>query len=362
MLIPNIIGGKQPGAPVTGFAVSRDASGAIDGYWLINRAGHILLFGAAPNLGEDDSQTFITDLAASSDGRSYAWVDQNAKPTPKSPPADVTITANSLTWTAPPSKGVVSLETPDPKSNYQHWQLWNVAHAGDAVQLFNRATGLCFTVNVENQVNALQDSCKSEGDQRDGQLFSVDSGGGYAIIRWAGHGETSVQPGSDGLKLVSGSAYLWSVALVGPNLTITSAVSGRTLAAEHDNQQLLTVSADSSEEPRWILRPATGNAMQIVNARTRECVQVPGNNVRAPLDTASCYSSPAANSNQSWQVWPGGKGARFVPAAFPDYGLAFNAGSQVVELVKRDPEHDDPGALWTVSDQNHANPVQPDGN
>ncbi len=84
--------------------------------------------------------------------------------------------------------------------------------------------------------------------------------------------------------------------------------------------------------------------------------------MNTPLDTASCFSSPAASSNQSWYVLPSGKGTMFAPAGHPAYRLSLNRKSHTIELVKYDPERGDPSILWTVSDQNDASPAQPNSN
>ncbi len=252
-------GGKAPDDSFfTGFDVSRDVSGDIDGYWMITVKGKVLRYGAAPELGDAPGGREVQDIASSFDGRSYAWVDADDTPELESGPADVTIAGNGLALTAPSSdESYASLQEPTAKALGQHWQLWNVAHAGvyDDVQIYNRNNGLCLTIDPKDFLAYLR-TCKSEAAGRDYQLFKLSyNGDGSAGIQLNNNPWSSLQP-ANGVYVMLAQAqdniYHWGVTPVGEKLAITSAISGQVLGAQQGNQQLFA-SATSSERQQWTL-------------------------------------------------------------------------------------------------------------
>ncbi len=337
----------------------RDASGDMNGYWFVTEKGSIYSFDAAPFLGSrggNNGGSTVEDIASSWDGHSYAWVHANGEIEMMSAPADVTITTNGRAWTALPESGaLVTLTAPDGNAATQQWQLWKATNRDNSVQIYNRATGTCLTMG-EDAMFAELDPCKSETEGRDDQLFDVTSDkDGSTFIQLHNHPESSIQPvplaGQPYLFMPEAEAYPWTVEPVGKNLNITSQVSGQVIGAREGDQQLHTEASASSVDQHWTLRPAGRNTFQIVNTRTGECMQVPGDHLDLPLYSGSCYTIAGTNTNQSWQVRTSGNGTEFVPAEHPDYRISLNSRSNAVELVKYDPRHKDPSTLWTVSAQ-----------
>jgi len=75
-------GGSGGHGNFTGIAVSRDAQGHTDGYWVVGNDGGILTFGSAPFLGSsggDNGGSRVLGITATHDGQHYAWVHHSGR-------------------------------------------------------------------------------------------------------------------------------------------------------------------------------------------------------------------------------------------------------------------------------------------
>jgi hypothetical protein len=341
-------GGHPPGGRlIVGLALSRDASGGVNGYWLNSENGNVYEFGAAPFLGSTGGKGFVTALTAGPEGRSYAWVYADTSVGQTGPPPSMTIQDwySGYVWNSKdgndPANPTVITDSLLPESVSKDWQLWRASTDSAAFQIFNNATGLCIDFAPADQtMMAIQYRCKGENEDRGSQLFRLhyNPNGVLALEPWSDPNSSLVptQPGAY-LVLSIGSTPSWRLLPTAKTVAIASAVSGQVIDQGRRSDRLEAQPADGSDSQQWTLRPfgANRSVVQLVNRASEECIELPADDEGSSPDAAPCDRNGFAK-NQLWRVIVRSDASvEFAPLNHPDYRLTLDPRDGSIDLARQ---------------------------